>query len=237
MLNLWKENLCAAATNGQKSLYDVWDHIGGPQLESLEFRNEDGVDGSSWDILSVDHLRALSAAIPNLRNLTLDLKRSNNSWPEAELGSIAREFPALEVLNLYLELASECRQQNMWDMHKYNNLRTKANGSLEDNCLGDAQFMKPLVNESNASQLFDFLQQLNVEEGAGKLRELNLFAGDWSRPWDGPIYMPSWIEGRQAWASCSVGHFGQGRMPGVGSISLCKAEDRSGGHSWYGGYD
>ena len=93
------------------SLSEIWELLGGPQLQSLEIRNEGSVEGSPQEALSTEHLDGLSMAAPNLQSLTLQFERGNNTWPEAELAVIARQFPALESLTLYVELASECRQQ------------------------------------------------------------------------------------------------------------------------------
>ncbi|KAH8176408.1 hypothetical protein LIA77_04826 [Sarocladium implicatum] len=208
-------------------LDNIWEHVGGPQLESFEFRDDDGVDGEGpGEILSSHHLRTLAAAAPGIRSLTLDMKRGNYTWPETELELIARELPALESLTLNLELASHCRQQDMneYGLSPWDSI---TGGSFEKGCSGEDQFMKPLIDESSASHLFDFIYRANVEGGGGKFEKLQLFAGDWSRPWDGPLYFPGWLEGRRAWASCSIRSSDQAAGQYDGAVTtICEAEDR-----------
>lgn len=72
-------------------------------------------------------------------------------------------------------------------------------------CRGDDRFAKPMVEETTAIELFALLRQLNVQSGAGNLVEVSLHAGDWTRPWDGPMYGGAGRLGtRTAWTKCWI---------------------------------
>ena len=37
----------------------------------------------------------------------------------------------------------------------------------------------------------------------GQLQDLTLKVGDWTPPWDGPLYFPPWLESRKAEVLCT----------------------------------
>ncbi len=83
---------------------------------------------------------------------------------------------------------------------------------------------------------FNFLGQNKI---GTPLTDITFWAGDWSRPGDGPLYMPPWIEGRRAKVVCSVarsnsdGAKREGTCPGVCKVEVVvqyweERQDRSG---------
>jgi hypothetical protein len=70
-----------------------------------------------------------------------------------------------------------------------------------EGCDDQDQFLLPFVNATTALNVFEYLREHKIGE---ELREMTMFAGDWSGPWDGPLYIPPWIEGRKTEVVCTA---------------------------------
>ncbi|SPO07024.1 uncharacterized protein DNG_09718 [Cephalotrichum gorgonifer] len=171
------------------SLVDILQHHS-TSLESLEWRTPETL-ARVREALSPDQIRSVAAAVPSLKHLTLDLNR-NGTWPFAELEAIVTSFPRLTNLTVYLEMASECRRQAPPDYQPQR-------GYDHRTCEGPDEFAQPLLDAEAAEELFGFVAGKKVGEG---LEEMHFRAGDWLRPWDGPLYFQDWLDGRKSWATC-----------------------------------
>lgn len=161
-----------SAEEADATLREIWLRHGGPQLESLEFRGAESASRHGREVLTVSQLRAVAAAGSNLRKLTIDLDRNEDTWPEKKLKVLATEFPALQSLTLYLELASNCRQELEREEYPYGSNGLEAFLSMQEretpqSCNREDQFRKSLVNKTTAADLSAFMGRLNMESGSG----------------------------------------------------------------------
>jgi hypothetical protein len=170
------------------SLAEVLSHHG-QSLTTLEWRTPE-MDVETRPVMSPPEIRELARLAPNLNTLNIDLNR-NGTWPYEELGAISSSMLKLRRLTLYLEVASECRRQR----------QDTTGRRCTRNCDGLDQFAKPFLNKAEALKLFNLLRNKKVGEPFEFVR---FKVGDWSRLWDGPIYMPPWIENRRGEFECRV---------------------------------
>ncbi|KAH0436333.1 hypothetical protein CcaCcLH18_04353 [Colletotrichum camelliae] len=143
------------------------------------------------EVLTAEELASLGDLAPQLQDLTIDLNR-DGTWPIEELESVAAHYPRLKRLTIYLELASEerrRRESSAWPGSRW------SSDEVVDN------MARPLLTETTGMELFELLRKQKVGE---ELVELKLFAGDWERSHDGPLYTPPWLEHRRAWVHCQI---------------------------------
>ncbi|UQC87446.1 uncharacterized protein CLUP02_12951 [Colletotrichum lupini] len=161
----------------------------GRSLTHLEWRTPESLE-SKRPALPSKVMRDLRNLAPNLQSLTIDLNR-NGTWPWEDLRALSLGLPAgLTNLTLYLEIASECRRQQ----GPYDPVR------CEDACGPVEQLASPLLTATSALQVARFIRHY----AKSPLASINFFAGDWTRPWDGPINVPTWLDGRRSWVACGT---------------------------------
>ncbi|KAI3558489.1 hypothetical protein CABS03_08555 [Colletotrichum abscissum] len=161
----------------------------GRSLTHLEWRTPESLE-SKRPALPSEVMRDLRNLAPNLQSLTIDLNR-NGTWPWEDLRALSLGLPAgLTNLTLYLEIASECRRQQ----GPYDPVR------CEDACGPVEQLASPLLTATSALQVARFIRHY----AKSPLASINFFAGDWTRPWDGPINVPTWLDGRRSWVACGT---------------------------------
>jgi len=164
----------------------------GQRLRSLEWRSKEALT-KRFPALSAPELRQLKTLAPGLQSLTLDLNR-NGSWPWEHLDAMAEGLPTgVNKLTLYLAMAGDCWKQDA-NYNPYSH-------HYPDECEITGPFESPVLTTDDATKLFQYLRAKKTGE---PLAEMELFAGDWSRPWDGPLYLSDWLEARKAWAKCRV---------------------------------
>ncbi|KAI1623099.1 hypothetical protein EDD37DRAFT_457979 [Exophiala viscosa] len=129
----------------------------------------------------------------NLSHLALNIAR-NGTWPLETFAAIASSTSHLTSLDLWLNIASECRHQKP-DLPPWHPKHSPTQGT----CTGAEQFLLPYVNETTALKVFEFLRQ---HKAGSVLQNVTFWVGDWTRPWAGP-HVPSWIEGRKALVRCT----------------------------------
>ena len=67
---------------------------------------------------------------------------------------------------------------------------------------GPGPFREPMMSLNASEELFDYLRMRKQGE---ELRQLNITVGDYSDvPYSGPMYFPSWDEGRARMFICDV---------------------------------
>jgi hypothetical protein len=178
---------------GGSDRFDLVAQHYGKSLLDLEWRTPEYLRHRR-PMLSLEQLRNLRTTLPNITALTLDINRGiNETWPWEELVALSVGLPdGVTNIILYLEIASECRRE-LDDDWRFDPCSTP--------CIPSEQFARPLLTVETALELVDFLQAGKVGE---PLRFLTFRVGDWTRPWDGPLSLPDWLDGRQAWVDCTV---------------------------------
>ncbi|KAK1845708.1 hypothetical protein CCHR01_11667 [Colletotrichum chrysophilum] len=189
------EHLSWISGCGCRQSHFVLDVVGhhARSLARLELREPE----SSYhqrEVLTAEELASLGDLAPNLQELTIDLNR-NGTWPVEELQSVAKHYPRLKRLTIYLELASEQRRQHESSAWPRRSTWASDEGEDLDN------MARPLLNKTTGMELFELLRKQKVGE---ELVQLKLFAGDWERSHDGPLYTAAWLEHRKAWVTCQV---------------------------------
>ena len=65
----------------------------------------------------------------------------------------------------------------------------------------EGSFAEPQLDCDGALQMAVFAHR---NRKTAPLRRILFRAGDWARPWDGPDYLPGWLEGKRVWTECSL---------------------------------
>lgn len=165
----------------------------GATLQNLEFRCE---EMNCKPFQSSFNISILPEQAPNLTHLALNIPR-NGTWPLSALQTLA-SLPQLRSLAIYSNLESECQAQKPEQYSREFWTYLAEHG--QEHCSGEDRFQKPLLDENSAEELFRLVKQAN--EG-GMLENVTLRVGDWTRPWDGPLYSEPWMEDRKAEVVCS----------------------------------
>lgn len=165
----------------------------GSTLTSLEWRNSE-MEMPRRPMLSSEQIRKLATLAPSLQSLSIDMNRKNGLWP-GEISLLANSLPRLTNLTVYFEFQSECRLKwNTWWQYKESELPP---------CEGADQVAHPLLKVSSATDLFKKLRLARKREDE-ELTTVTFRQGDWTRPYDGPLQMPEWLERKRIWVECSV---------------------------------
>lgn len=145
-------------------------------------------------MLPVDQIRSIGASCSNLSHLTLDIDRDASfGWPNATLEALT-SIINLESLKLRLELGT--------DLHDHMEPGTYGSnpagpGSPED------LVREPRITMNVAEAFF---QDLRASKAGKELHRAEFEVGDIEeKPYSGPIYMPSWDEGRARTFVCEAG--------------------------------
>lgn len=195
-----------------KELFEAVLQRHGPSLTSLEWRSSER--GGVRPVFSTAQIQRLSSLAPKLGSLTIDMHREGNAWPKRDLEALATSLPRLTNLTIYWELQSECRLAEHQDPFTI--------GSCDDACRGTDQLASPRLDLSSGEALFRLLRSAKVGD---ELTAVMFRAGDFTRPNDGPVYIPEWIERRTVWVECSVLRDDGTRKRG--DEALCRGEDHS----------
>lgn len=172
------------------SLELVLQHQGG-SLEALDVRLDETTDRPVPPI-SVQQAAQIVKLAPNLQRLTLNLARKPDSrghrWPWEELQVLAGGLTELTHLVVMFEFPSEC-QRNSPSSH----------WSCKGECLEPERYATPLLNATGGQEMVDWLQRHKV----GRILEsVRFISGDWTEGWDGPLYLPDWMEYKRMWVKC-----------------------------------
>jgi hypothetical protein len=165
----------------------------GQSLQSLEFRCEELSCRFTPDF-DLD-FAILPNKTRNLTHLSINVPR-NGTWPLESLQTIA-SLPHLQSAELYMNIQSECVQQRPEDYGSKRKEWDKEHGA--GYCEGEDQFQQPFVDVEGANKMFGHMKEHNP---SGELANVTFWVGDWSRPWDGPLYFPDWAEGRRSKVVC-----------------------------------
>lgn len=159
--------------------------VHGQTLHSLSLHQTESHDPDlRRTMLSPHELSAIGAACPNLTHLSLDLDRNASyGWPNATIDALM-QLPNLTSLNIGLEIGADLHDGREWGSYGWN-----PNGLS-----GGGPFREPRISLSVSETLF---ADLRGKKRGQQLQTVEFVVGDFgSKPWSGPIYMPSWEEGR-----------------------------------------
>lgn len=153
----------------------------GGTLKRLELRHQETLE-SRRPVFSAEQLRGIPRAAPNLKFLSVDVNQEGH-WPFEKLEAILQNVE-LEQLEIWFEYASDLGREKRDDHY------------IPDE---DGLLQVPKLEFSTAMGLNRWIR----EKTRGRvLREVTFVAGDWTRPWDGPLYFGDWMEGRQVKFTC-----------------------------------
>ena len=173
----------------------------GSFLLSFDYHTDE-YESLACPTLGVEELSQLVTLAPGLQSLTLDLSRQPDGtesggqhWPWENLRVLAQGLPELTDLTIYFDLASECHRvesrANPWGLYKPGEV---------SNCT--EHHAQPRLNQTSAVEMARFLRQ---QQPGQRLRSVSFRAGDWTRPWDGPLRGgDSWLEGRRDSVDCRM---------------------------------
>ncbi|GKT40255.1 uncharacterized protein ColSpa_00436 [Colletotrichum spaethianum] len=189
-------------------------------LKRLEWREAES-EYRQRKTMTPRQIAELGRMAPNLEKITFDINR-NGTWPMEHLEALATNFPKVLNVTIFFEIASECRRQlqSSWEQGSYHE-KWMSDESLS--CNGIDSMAQPLLDHANAAKLFNFLREKKVGD---EMTKAVFYAGDWERPWDGPMLVSdSWLEGRRAFMACE--NIGNGEMGGgpEGKGFLCQGID------------
>lgn len=136
--------------------------------------------------MSSSKIEAMCNQTPYLEHLSLSLAR-NGSWPWEALRSLAG-LENLVSADIWLELEADCMRH------------APAREHWRKPCGNDSEFREPRLNASSAMEIYSFILD-NTK--SSNLANVTFYIGDWGPPWDGPIYDPYWLEGRNGKVECT----------------------------------
>ncbi|KAK4213966.1 hypothetical protein QBC37DRAFT_256910, partial [Rhypophila decipiens] len=182
----------------------------GSTLETLHFHSHDtGQYGGCPDLGSYHGLGTILKQIPNIKKLTLGLRRPFiHDWPWKDLKKLATELPNLTDLTIYFDLAylpcqtppytppSPCHPTN----EKWNK-----------DCMGRDAYAQPMVSKSEGEKIARFLAQQRATVVGGKpFQRIRIRSGNGGWGTEGGYMSGSivgksawdWIDGKSTWVSC-----------------------------------
>ncbi|EUC27075.1 hypothetical protein COCCADRAFT_112634 [Bipolaris zeicola 26-R-13] len=185
----------------------------GKSLQSAEYRCGEAVC-SDWP--QHVNLSAIGELAPQLQHISLNMPRVNGTWPLKELESLA-SIPSLTSMELYFRLQSDCELygQYLGRCHRCGKAyrEWKHENWETGHCLGEQRYASPLLNSTTAQEMFTYLRLNKV---GAELREITFKAGDWAGPYDGPLRLDMFLDGKWVKVTCKADSGGD----------LCDYEDQ-----------
>jgi hypothetical protein len=173
----------------------------GKSLRSVEYRCDEALC-SDWP--QHVNISAIGDLAPQLQHISLNMPRVNGTWPLKELEGLAR-IPSLTSVELYFRLQSDCelygqylsrcrRCGNAYREWKQENWET-------GHCQGEQRYASPLLNATTAQEMFAYLRSNKV---GAELKEMTFKAGDWVEPYDGPLRLERFLDGKRVMVVCKL---------------------------------
>lgn len=173
----------------------------GASLEKLrihEFEHDCRYEtgNATWvrPVLSVSEVEQIVLSAPNLKELTLDVYRSSNKWPNSMLKTLSK-FPHLTRLTMNFNLEDPSTS-------KYAELCVVNERARDEYCTIHG-LVEPQLNYTTASEIFHTIRQYQADT---KLRHVTISAGDFGRrvggglrltpyyEWNKPVRYHCWME-------------------------------------------
>jgi hypothetical protein len=164
----------------------------GASLQSLEVRSpelEDRPFVCDFDVAILPRMAQ------NLEHVALNVAR-NGTWPLDTL-NVLSSLPQLCSADLYMGIQSACTQQR--PLREVVLIEDWKPVSAEEYCRGANQYQQPFVSKEGAEEVFAHMRK---EKKGVELANLTIYVGDWSRPWNGGLYIPDWLEGKRSKVVC-----------------------------------
>ena len=171
----------------------------GTSLQSLVLKqSETNEPKLRRPMLTVDDVNKIGTSCSNLQHLTLDIDRdASYGWPNATFDALTNMM-SLESLTLRLELGA--------DLHNLNEPGTYG-WNVQGLSGPNEWFREPRVSMDVAETLF---QELGAKKIGKELKKVVFEVGDIpDKPYSGPLYFPSWEEGRARFFVCELSSEGE----------------------------
>ena len=165
----------------------------GSSLQSISLRQGECHEANlRRPMLSVDDISAIRATCTNLKHLGLDIDRDEpTGWPNTTFEAIT-QMSGIESLTLRLEIGADLHEASEHGRHYWN----------PEGLNGAGPFREPRMSLEVAQSLFEDLRTKKVGE---ELKRVEFVVGDFEeKPYSGPVYFPSWEEGRVRSFSCDI---------------------------------
>lgn len=165
----------------------------GPSLHHLSLhQRESSVPGLRRPMLTLEEIDHISQTCPGLESLGLDLDRDvTTGWPDQTIDKVL-SIPSLQSLTIRLELGADLHKPNEPGEYYYN----------PEGITGPGLFREPRLSLNVSEALFANWRERKVGQA---LRKVEYVVGDYSeKGYMGPLYMPSWEEGRARKFVCEV---------------------------------
>jgi hypothetical protein len=165
----------------------------GASLQSLDVRSPELADrpfACDFDVAILPRMT------PNLEHVTLNIAR-NGTWPFDTL-DILSSLPHLRSADLYMGIQSVCAQQR--PMREMVPREVWESEWRAEYCRGADQYQQPFVSKEGAEEVFAHMRE---EKKGVELTHLTIYVGDWSRPWNGALYMLDWLENKRVKMMCT----------------------------------
>ncbi|KAL9620750.1 MAG: hypothetical protein Q9160_004763 [Pyrenula sp. 1 TL-2023] len=147
-------------------------------------------------MLSVDNFTAIRTFCPSLNHLNIDIDR-NGTWPNSTFNAIT-SIESLTSLTLNLEIGADLHRGHPGDY-----------GWNPEGLSHGGPFREPRMSLDVAEGLF---RDLCARKQGQELEKVEFIVGDYlAKPYTGPLYLPSWDEGRGRMFVCE-GKYGQKAM-------------------------
>ena len=104
-------------------------------------------------------------------------------------------------MDMWFDILSDCSRERP---ERYSRMYREWELAQENStfkCEGENLYQRPFVDEQSALEMFKFMRERNT---SGELKEAIFWAGDWSRGWDGPLNLGSFLDGRRAKVVCTL---------------------------------
>jgi hypothetical protein len=197
----------------------------GISIQNLEIRTGERSSGMNPSF-NASQLHHLVHFAPNLQHLSINVHR-NGSWPYDVFEMIA-DMRRLKSVDMWFDILSDCSREKP---ERYSQMYDEWELAQENStfkCEGENLYQRPFVDEQSALEMFKFMRERNT---SGELKEVIFWVGDWSREWDGPLYLGSFLDRRRAQVVCTL----EGKSEGE---AWCVVEEgkwywtRTGRDSW-----
>lgn len=170
----------------------------GASLQSLSLKQREGQEAHlRRPMLSLTDLSAIQDSCPHLKHLSLDIDRNaSTGWPNATFRAIT-QISSLDSLTLRFEIGADLHGRGEPGDYGWNP------AGLD----GAGPFREPRMSLEVAQKLFDDLWAKKVGE---ELRQVKFVVGDHEdKAYSGPLYFPSWEEGRDRMFVCEIANADQ----------------------------
>lgn len=166
----------------------------GPTLHSLSLTQPESPPNTHFrrPTLSLQNLTAIHTSCPSLTHLNLDIDRDNGTWPNATFDALTSTIlPSLTSLTLNLEIGADLHVNEPGEY-----------GWNPRGLEGDGPWREPRMSLGVAEALF---RDLRAKKQGRELERVEFVVGDYDEVgYMGPLYFPSWEEGRARKFVCQV---------------------------------